>query len=176
MDTLNLPNIINKNTNEINTLWNKLINHIKNGANLHIPKTTYKIIPALNQFNRTKILLRIYKKRHDIYKQNINLERAQIINTIKLHIKSSLYKDLCNYWSKRIDEIKEYKLIRDPKNMYSNIKKLMETDNRNLGTFLKHRVREIHDYKDQADTFAETWEQNFQPIQYASNYQKLFRY
>ena len=163
MDTLDLPNIINKNSNQIDTLWDQVINHIKVGANLHIPKTTHKIIPALSQSNRTKTLLRIYNNRHEMYKQNMTIERAQILNTIKNHIKSSLHKDLCDYWSKRIEHIEEYKIINDPKNMYGNIKKLMGSENRNLGTFLIHRGREVHDHKEQADIFAETWEQIMKP-------------
>ena len=47
--------------------------------------------------------------------------------------------------------------------MYGNIKKLMGSENRNLGTYLYYRGREIHDYKEQADIFAETWEQIMKP-------------
>ena len=111
METFDLPNIINKDTNEIDTPWEQMINRIKVGTNLYISKTTHKIIPALSQCNRTKTLLKMYNNRHDLYKQNMTLERTQILNTIKLHIKSSLFKDLCDYWSRRIDKIEEYKII-----------------------------------------------------------------
>ena len=163
MNSFELPNIINKHSTDIDTLWDKLIQHIKTGANLYIPKTSYKIIPALNQSNRTKALLRIYQNRHEIYKLNITPERAQILNNIKQHIKSSLYKDLCDYWSRRIDQIEENKLVKDPKNMYNNIRKLMGTKNRNLGTYLIHRGKEIHNHQDQADLFVETWEKVMKP-------------
>ena len=163
METFNIPNITNKNTEEIDILWDNLTEHIMRGANIYIPKTKYKIIPAQTHSNRTRTLLRIYNSRHNLYKQHMTIEQAQILNNIKQHIKSSLHKDLCDFWSNRIDKIEEFKLINDPKNMYKNIRKLMGTENRNLGTFLIHRGMEIHNMRDQANVFAETWENIMKP-------------
>ena len=39
MEELELPNLINKNTAEIDKQWEKLIKHIMDGANKYIPKT-----------------------------------------------------------------------------------------------------------------------------------------
>ena len=44
-----------------------------------------------------------------------------------------------------MEELEEFKLARDPKNFFKNIKNLMGKNNFNLGTNLKHNDIEIHD-------------------------------
>ena len=163
MNTLQIPNIINMSTDEIEKQWEIICSHIIEGADAHIPKTKYKLIPAQTLSTRTKNLLRIYNERHNIYKDNITQEKIQILNNIKNHINSSKAKDICDFWSKKIDELEELKLAKDPKNFFKNIKNMMGKQNYNLGTHLIHNNIEIHDAKQQADLLATTWENIIQP-------------
>ena len=153
-----IPNIINMTTSDIDEHWNTLCNHITAGANLHIPTTRYKLIPALTMSTKTKNLLKIYNDRYTLYKYNMTNDKIQILANIKRHINSSKSEDLCSFWSRKMDELEELKLARDPRNFFRNIKNLMGKGNYNLGTHLKHNNTEIHDEKQQADLLAETWE------------------
>ena len=157
MEQLPLPNIINKTTNDIDTMWETLINHIIQGANNHIPKKSYKIIPSLINSTRTKNLQKIFAERHNLYKENLTPDRIQILNNIKEHINSSKRKDMCDYWSKKIDELQELHKLNDSKNLYKNIKNLMGKTQYNMGTFLIHNQQEIHDEQEQANIFSDTW-------------------
>ena len=101
MKNLTPPNIINKSTKEIDEEWDKLIKHIQHGAENYIPKTQYRLIPALTTSNRTRILQKIFNDRHQLYKHNMTAERIIVLNNIKRHIDSSKAKDLCHFWSKK---------------------------------------------------------------------------
>ena len=104
MEELNLPNLINKNTSEIDKQWNILIDHIMQGANKFIPKTRYKITPAYTPSTRTKNLINIYNQRHNIHKNNITEEINNMLNTIKGHILHSAQQHSNNYWLKKLKE------------------------------------------------------------------------
>ena len=73
MKNLTLPNLINKTTREIDAEWDKLINPIQQGAEYYIPKTNYRLIPALTISNRTRILQKIFNERHQLYKHQNTL-------------------------------------------------------------------------------------------------------
>ena len=163
MKNLPLPNIINQPTNSIDTMWETLINHILQGANNHIPKNSYKIIPSLTNSTRTKNLQRIFSERHNLYKHNLTPEKIQILNNIKNHLNSSKMKDLCDFWSNKMDELKELNNINDARNFYKNIKNLMGKPNYNKGTYLIHNRQQIHDEQEQANIFADTWAEIMTP-------------
>ena len=97
MNNLTPPNIINKSTREIDEEWDKLIKHIQHGAENYIPKSHYRLIPALTSSNRTRILQKIFNERHQLYKHNLTPENINILNNIKRHIDSSKAKDLCHF-------------------------------------------------------------------------------
>ena len=82
MEELELPNLINKNTSEIDKQWVKISKHIMDGANKFIPKTNYKIIPAFTPSTRTKSLLYIYNQRHNLHKNNITEDIKNMFNPI----------------------------------------------------------------------------------------------
>ena len=63
MYDLEIPNIINMSTEDIDKNWETLCNHIIQGAENNIPKKAYKLIPARTQSTKTKNLLQIYKNR-----------------------------------------------------------------------------------------------------------------
>ena len=116
MKDLQIPNIVNMNTSDIDKHWDTLCKHIITGAYQHIPKTRYKLIPSLMMSTKTKNLLKIYNDRYTLYKHNITQEKIQILNNIKNHIDSSKAKDLCDFCSRKIDELEELKLAKDPRN------------------------------------------------------------
>ena len=118
MNELDIPNIINMTTDQIDKSWEILCNHIIQGANNSIPMKTYKLIPSLTQSTKTRNLLQIYNNRHNIYKDNLTAERVQILNNIKHHIQSSAAEDSCSFWSQKMDQLEELKAARDPKNFY----------------------------------------------------------
>ena len=157
MDQLPLPNIINQPTINLETMWDTLIQHMLQGANNHIPKTSFKIIPSLTNSTRTKNLKKIYNQRHNLYKHNLTPDKIQILNTIQRHINSSKSKDLCDFWSNKMDELKELHNTNDPRKFYKNIKNLMGKPNYNMGSYLLHNGQQIHDEQDQANLFGDTW-------------------
>ena len=163
MEQLPLPNIINQPTNNIETMWETLINHIFQGANNFIPKKSYKIIPSLTESTRTKNLQRIFSERHNLYKHNLTPDEIQILNNIKNHINSSKQKELCEFWSNKMDELKELHSKHDAKNLYRNIKNLMGKPNFNKGTYLIHNRQQIHDKQEQANIFSNTWAEIMTP-------------
>ena len=63
MKDLQIPNIINMNTSDIDKHWDTLCNHIITGADQYIPKTRYRLIPSLTMSTKTKNLLKIYNDR-----------------------------------------------------------------------------------------------------------------
>ena len=157
MNNLELPNIQNMTTENIDQQWEILNNHIMEGARKHIPTRNYKLIPAFTFSNRTRILTNIYNERNKEYRNNMNIEKAAILQRIKNHIDSSKQHDLLTFWSRKIEEIEEYKNRNNPRKLYKTVKNLMGTDNYNRGTFIIKNNREIHDAQEQADTFADTW-------------------
>ena len=114
MQQLQTPNIINKPTEQIDELWTTFTNHILNGAHNYIPKTSYKIIPSFTLSTRTKNLQKIYSERHKQYQNNITPENIQILNTIGEHIRSSRERDLCHYWSTKMEDLKSSKIRMIP--------------------------------------------------------------
>ena len=158
MKDLQIPNIVNMNTSDIDKHWDTLCKHIITGADQHIPKTRYTLIPSLTMSTKTKNLLKIYNDRYTLYKHNMTNDKNQILANIKRHINSSKSEDLCSFWFKKMKELEEFKLARDPRNFFKNVKNLMGKNNFNLGTNFKHNNIEIHDSKQQADLLAETWE------------------
>ena len=157
MEQLPLPYIINQPTHNIETMWDTLIKHMLQGANNHIPKTSYKIIPSFTTSTRTKNLQKIYIERHNQYKHNLTQDKIQILHTIQGHINSSKNKDICDFWSNKMDELKQLHKINDTKNLYRNIKNLMGKPNYNKGTYLIHNGQQIHNEQDQANIFGNTW-------------------
>ena len=157
MEQLPLPYIINQPTPNIETMWDTLIKHILQGAKNCIPNSNYKIIPSYTCSTRTKNLQKIYNDRHHQYKHNLTPDKVQILNTIQQHINSSKNKDLCEFWSNKMDELKELHKNNDTKNLYRNIKNLMGKPNYNRGTHLIHNGQQIHNELEQANIFANTW-------------------
>ena len=158
MQQLDLPNINGKNTYEIDAMWQTLIIHMQNAANLHIPKSVYKITPSFSYSTKTKKLSIIYNNRHNLYKTNTTLEQKQILDKIKIHIYNSLRDDLDKYWISRLKEIEEFKQSNDPRNMYKNIKNIMGTKNAAYSEYLLKGKEKIYDPQEQANLFAKTWE------------------
>ena len=163
MDELEIPNIINMSTDDIDTNWETLCNHIIQGAENNIPKKSYKLIPSFTQSTKTKKLLQIYNNRHNIYKHNLTPQKIQILNNIKHHINSSAAEDTCNFWSKKMDQLEELKAAKDPKNFFKIIQNLKGKKNYNMGTFLSHNNKHIYDPKEQANALAQTWGTNNEP-------------
>ena len=110
MKDLKIPNIVNMNTSDIDKHWNTLCKHIITGADQYIPKTRFKLIPSLTMSTKTKKLLKIYNDKYTIYKHNMTNDKIQILANIKRHIDSSKSEDLCSFWSKKMDELEEFKL------------------------------------------------------------------
>ena len=158
MEELELPNLINKDSSEIDKQWEKLINHMIAGANKYIPKSNFKIIPAFLPSTKTKNLQNIYNQRHNLHKHNITEDIKNILNNIQRHIHTSMEADLQKYWTNKLKELDEYKFKNDSKQLFRTAKNLMGTPNHNKGTFLIHNNTQVHDIKEQADIFAETWE------------------
>ena len=158
MKELDIPNILNMTTEQIDKSWETLCEHIIRGAKKHIPMKTYKLIPALTQSTKTKNLLQIYNNRHQLYKHNLTADKIQILNNIRHHIDSSVAEDSCSFWSQKMDQLEELKAAKDPKNFYKIIQNLKGKKNFNMGTHLVHNNKHIHDAKEQADAFAQTWE------------------
>ena len=158
MEELELPNLIHKNSSEIDNQWEILTKHIMDGANKFIPKTEHKIIPSFCPSTKTRKLLLIYNQRHNQYKNNITEDTKNILNNIQRHIRSSLEQDCNNHWMNKIKELEEYKHNKDPKKLFKTAKNLMGTPNFNKGTYLIHNQQQVHDIKAQADIFADTWE------------------
>ena len=84
--------------------------------------------------------------------------KAEILNKIKNHIESSIFHDTSIYWQKKIENMEEYKALNDTKNLFKTAKNLMGKTNYNKGTYIINNNIEIHDPQNQADTFAETWQ------------------
>ena len=158
MEELDLPNLINKNTAEIDVQWDRLIKHIIEGADRFIPKTHYKIIPAFTPSTKTKNLLHIFNQRHNLHKNNITEDIKDMLNNIHRHIQISIQQDTHNFWMNRLKDLEEYKFTNNLKKLFRTTKNLMGTPNYNKGTHLIHNNQQIHNPKDQADLFAETWE------------------
>ena len=159
MEELELPNLIKKDTHEIDKHWEILMDHIMEGANKYIPKTNFKIIPAFTPSTKTRNLQNIYIQRHNLYKHNLTEYTKNILNNIQGHIKTSMEADLQQYWTNKLKELEEYKLQKDPKKLFRTAKNLMGTPNFNKGTYLLHNNKQIHDIQEQADIFAGTWEE-----------------
>ena len=157
MENLELPNIQNMNTQDLDEQWEILNNHILEGAKKYIPTKNYRLIPAFTYSNRTRILTNIYNERNKEYRDNMDRNKAEILQRIKNHIDSSKSHDLLTFWSKKIEEIEEYKNRNDPRKLYKTVKNLMGTKNFNKGTYIMKNNREIHDHQEQAETFADTW-------------------
>ena len=155
MNTLELPNI---NTHELNNEWIKINNHIIEGANRYIPIKHFKIIHAFPYSNRTKVLIKIYNDRNNKYKDTMDNNKAEILNKIKNHIESSIFYDTSIYWQKKIENMEEYKALNDSKNLFKIAKNLMGKTNYNKGTYIIKNNTEIHDPQNQANAFAETWQ------------------
>ena len=158
MEELELPNLIHKNTSDIDTQWETLMKHIMDGAKKYIPMTTYKTIPAFTPSTKTRKLSYIYNQRHNLHKNNITEDIKNMLNNIQTHILQSLQHDINNFWLNKLKELEEYKHINDPKKLFRATKNLMGTPNYNKGTYLIYNNQEIHDNKAQADVFANTWE------------------
>ena len=136
MNRLDLPNINNINKQEIENVWETFNNHIMEGAKKYIPRKHFKIIPAFKYSNRTRILANIYNDRHNEYKNNMDIDKANILRRIKTHIDSSKAHDMLTFWSNKIDQLEEFKTANDLKNLYKTTKNLMGTDNYNKGTYI----------------------------------------
>ena len=157
MNSIDLPNIQNMNTQDLDQHWETLNNHILEGAKKFIPTRKYKLIPSFTFSNRTRILAKIYDERNKEYKNNMDINKAEILQRIKNHIESSKSHDLLTFWSNKIEEIEEYKHRNNPRKLFRTVKNLMGTDNYNKGTYITKNNREIHDKQEQAEIFAETW-------------------
>ena len=160
MEELDLPNLIGKNTSEIDRHWEKLFNHMIEGANKYILKSSYKIIPAFTPSTRTKNLLKIFNQRHNLHKHNITEDIKNMLNNIQRHIKESIQQDSNNFW---INKLEKYKFTNNTKKLFKTAKNLMGTPNFNRGTYLIHNGQKFYDIKEQADVFAETWEEIMTP-------------
>ena len=157
MEHLELPNIQQMNTEDIDQHWETLNNHILEGAKKFIPTKNHKLIQAFTLSNRTRILSNIYNERNIEYRDNMDINRAEILRRIQNHIESSKAHDLLTFWSKKIEELQEYKHRNDPRKLFKTVRNLMGTKNFNKGTYIIKNNREIHDEQEQADTFADTW-------------------
>ena len=90
MEELELPNLIKKDTSEIDKPWEILMNHIIEGANKYVPKINFKIIPAFFLSSKTRNLQNIYNQRHNLHKHNITENIKNTLNTIQGHIQASM--------------------------------------------------------------------------------------
>ena len=84
-------------------------------------------------------------------------EHINILNNIKRHIDSSKAKDLCHFWSKKIEELEEYKSANDPKNLFKHAKNLMGKKNYTMGMPLKQNNIIYNGAQEQANLLADTW-------------------
>ena len=87
------------------------------GAKKYILLKHFRIIPAFKYSNRTRILAKIYNKRHNEYKNNMDIDKANILRRIKAHIDSSKAHDMLTFWSTKIDQLEQFRAANDLKNL-----------------------------------------------------------
>ena len=136
LSSIPLPNIHNKDLPFIDDITQNFINNIINASENHIPKSHYKFIPSFNLSNRTKRLQLIYNQRHQLYHNNLTIDKSRILLNIKHLIDESTYNDFSRFWTNKLNSIIPIKNT-DPSKFFSTIKHLRGTGKHNTGTYLK---------------------------------------